>query len=414
LALDHLARILAHLSPKADRRATLEAALAAALEPLALTRGAILLRVGSGDDFEVKASRGLSAAGSAGKPDEAFSHIAAQLARQALAGDNAVAVGTLAGGKGAHVAEAKGAAAAPIAFGPRRLGAIVAFSEHARPFTDDELAHLKMAGALLGCTFAAQDMMQDVEGLSAEVKTLTGALEERTSTLKELDRYKTRSIHLITHELRKPLTPIFTYSDMLLGLEFPPEKQRKFLEQIRASAGEMNEYITAMIEAAKLEEGEIQLLFSDADIAAMLASAAEAWRKQAKAAGVSLEVKVELPRPTFTTDAQKIGEILENLVENAVKYTAEGGRVVVGARHDGTDLIFEVKDTGIGIPAAEIPDLFQKFNIVKKAAVPRPAHRTGLGLYLARVLTEALGGTIKVDSELGKGSTFTVRIPVGA
>lgn len=259
-----------------------------------------------------------------------------------------------------------------------------------------------------------QEALRNVEARNEELKTLAGALDQRTAELKELDQYKTRSIHLITHEMRKPLTPIFTYADMLLGLEFPPEKQRHFLEQIRASADEMNQYISEMIETAKLEEGGIQMLFEDADVVAAAEGAVGLWRKEAALAGVTLELQADLAPRAYTTDGVKIGEILENLIENGIKYTPEGGKVLVSLRKAGTDLEMSVKDTGIGIAPEDLSSLFQKFNIVKKAAVPRPTHRAGLGLYLARVYAEALGGSIAVNSELGKGSTFTVRIPVGA
>ena len=109
----------------------------------------------------------------------------------------------------------------------------------------------------------------------------------------------------------------------------------------------------------------------------------------------------------------KIGEIVENLVDNAVKYTPERGRVTVRlAPGKGGSVEISVEDTGIGIAPEAVPDLFQKFVIVRGASVPRPTHRAALGLYLAKVYAEALGGNISVVSTVGKGSTFTLHLPM--
>ncbi len=390
---------------------------------MGLSKGAVFLRKGATDTLEVGATRGFPTGTAAAAVPLGVAEAGARLANAAIRRKGAFGIPDLASeplAKEFHAAalsaglNARSAALVPVAVGPRALGAILVVSEGPRDFTASERGFLKLVGALLGWTLVGQEALRGVESRNEELRTLAKALDQRTAELKELDKYKTRSIHLITHEMRKPLTPIFTYADMLLGLEFPPEKQRHFLEQIRSSADEMNQYITEMIDTAKLEEGGIQMLFEDADVVAAAEGAVARWREEAALAGVSLEAKVDLERRVYTTDGVKIGEILENLIENGVKYTPQGGKVLVSLGKAGTDLVLSVKDTGIGIAPEDLGGLFQKFNIVKKAAVPRPTHRAGLGLYLARVYAEALGGAVTVKSELGKGSTFTVRIPVGA
>jgi len=421
-SLEFLSRIVDLLSTSAERRALLDAALDASLVPLGLSKGAVFLRKGATDALEVGAARGFPVARGGAAAAPGVLEAGMGLANVAIRRKGAFAIPDLS--REAHAKELHGAclsagltvssaALVPVAVGPRALGAILVVSEPPRDFTASERGFLKLVGALLGWTLVGQGALRDVEARNEELKTLARALDQRTAELKELDQYKTRSIHLITHEMRKPLTPIFTYADMLLGLDFPPEKQRHFLEQIRSAADEMNQYVSEMIETAKLEEGGIQMLFEDADVVAAAEGAVGRWRKEAQTAGVTLEAHSDLVRRVYTTDGVKIGEILENLIENGIKYTPESGKVSVNLRKNGPDLEMSVKDTGIGIAPEDLPGLFQKFNIIKKAAVPRPTHRAGLGLYLARVYAEALGGSIGVTSELGKGSTFTVRIPVG-
>lgn len=390
---------------------------------MGLSKGAVFLRTGADQTLEIGATRGFPSGQGAGAGPLAVARAGADLANAAIRRKGSFAIPDLAReplAKAFHAAaaaaglNARSAALVPVAVGPRALGAILVVSEVPRDFTASERSFLKLVGGLLGWTLIGQEALQNLEERNEELKRLASALDQRTADLKKLDQFKTRSIHLITHEMRKPLTPIFTYADMLLGLDFPAEKQRQFLEKIRAAADEMNQYVSEMIETAKLEEGGIQMLFEDTDVVAAAEQAVGRWRKEAAVAGVDLEFRADIERRTFTTDGVKLGEIIENLIENGIKYTPSGGRVVVRLGKAGTDLEMAVQDTGIGLAKEDLSGLFQKFNIVKKAAVPRPSHRAGLGLYLTRIYAEALGGSITVKSELGKGSTFTVRIPVGA
>jgi signal transduction histidine kinase len=421
-AIEALARLVRAQGHPNERRAALEAALDAALGPLGLARGAVYLRPAQTDELELAAHRGIPAGVVAARRRQevaprgtglagAAAHrrdtvVAIDLEREPLAKPLADAF------RVAGVAVSS-AAAVPVVVEGHAVGAILVVAEKPHTFTEAERAHLALVAALLGWTLVSQKAVSELAKMNEELKALTRALEQRMAELKELDRFKTRSIHLITHELRKPLSPIFTYADMLLGMEFPPEKRRQFLETIRAAAQEMDKYVAEMVEAAKLEEGGVQLVFGDVDVVEVARTAVGQWQQAAADAGVALELSADLKPSTFTTDGVKIGEVLENLIENAVKYTPQGGRVSVRVGRVGDALHFAVSDTGIGIPPEEVPSLFAKFHIVAQAEVPRPAHRAGLGLYLAKVYAEAMGGAIDVDSQAGKGSTFTLRVPIG-
>ncbi len=420
-SFEAIARVVSLLGHPHDRTPVLEATLDAALAPLALTRGAIYLRMGETDQMELAASRGIPAEVVSNRRHQRIAGHGTGISGTAAHRGSAVVVIDLARESSAQsLVEAfrqvgvvvTSAAAVPVVIEGRPMGALLVVSEKQRMFTDSEVAYLALVGALLGWTLLSQRTLQTLAKTNEELNALARALEQRTAELKDLDRFKTNSIHLITHELRKPLSPIFTYSDMLLSMDFPPDKRKQFLENIRAAAAEMDRYVGEMIDAAKLEEGGVQLVFADADVAEVARLAVGRFQQTASDVGVSLDLAVELPSTRFTTDGAKIGQIVENLVENAVKYTPQGGSVKLTVRRAAEGLQFAVSDTGIGIPSDEIPLLFNKYHVVANADVPRPAHRAGLGLYLAKVYAEALGGAIDVESTQGKGSTFTLRVPV--
>lgn len=414
---------MALLSHPHDRAALFESALDAALGPIGLTRGAIYLRVGESEEMELAANRGIPPSVVQSRKRQRIASHGTGISGAAAHRKSAVVVIDLARDplatpmvdafRVAGVAVSS-AAAVPVVVDGHPMGAMIVVSEAPHPFTDGEVAYLALVASVLGWTLVSQRALSELAKTNDELKALARALEQRTAELKELDRFKTRSIHLITHELRKPLSPIFTYADMLIGMDFPPEKRKQFLESIRAAAGEMDRYVAEMIDAAKLEEGGVQLVFGDVDVAEVARMAVGTWQQAAAEAGVTLDLSISLPAAKYTTDGAKIGEILENLIENGVKYTPQGGRVTLEVRKDGDSIAFTVADTGIGIPPEEIASLFNKFHIVSQADVPRQPHRAGLGLYLAKVYAEALGGTIEVESAAGKGSRFTLRVPVAA
>jgi signal transduction histidine kinase len=410
------------LARSTDVRPLLEAALEAALSPLGLSRGGIYLRRGETDEIHLEVQRGLPA------------QVVARRGRQRIAEEGSGLSGMAAHRKGALILSdlpsepaarplieafreagvaVNSAAAFPVVVDGKSVGAILVVSEKPRAFEATEVAYLQLVGAMLGWTLVGRQALRDLARTNEELKALTRALEQRTAELKDLDRYKTKTIHLITHEMRKPLSPIFTLADMMLSMDFPEEKRRQFLEQIRKAADEMNEYIRQMIEAAGLEEGGVQLLFSDVDVVEVAKLAMAKWQREAQESGVQMELAAPIEKRIVMSDGVKIGEVLENLLENAVKYTPSGGRVTLTLGRTADAVEFAVSDTGIGIGEEDMPDLFKKFQIVERANVPRPTHRAGLGLYLARVYAEALGGTIGVKSQPGKGSTFTLHVPVG-
>src|SRR4029079_6656771 len=169
--------------------------------------------------------------------------------------------------------------------------------------------------------------------------------------------------------------------------------------------------INDILELAKLEAGKMRLHPAVVAVPDVCERAAQMFRQQAEKKNIDLKVTADPGSPPVRQDPGKLHQILVNLLSNAVKFTPEGGRVTLKAAADGKDLVFSVSDTGVGIAPEEQDAIFEKF---RQAANPmtREQGGTGLGLSIVRELAKLLGGDVTVHSELGRGSTFTVRVAV--
>jgi signal transduction histidine kinase len=225
----------------------------------------------------------------------------------------------------------------------------------------------------------------------------------------EGNRLKSEFLSTMSHELRDPLNSIIGFSEVLLGADNLSEKQHRYSGNIMASGQRLMALINDILELAKLEAGKMRLHLEPVHVAQACEHAVAQLRHQAEKKNIDLRIIADPDLPTARQDAGKIHQILTNLVSNAVKFTPEGGWVTLRAACDGPDLTFTVVDTGVGIAADEQDLIFEKF---RQAANPmtREHGGTGLGLSIVRELAKLLGGDVTVVSELGRGSTFTVRV----
>jgi signal transduction histidine kinase len=225
----------------------------------------------------------------------------------------------------------------------------------------------------------------------------------------ESNRLKSEFLSTMSHELRDPLNSIIGFSEILLAAENLTEKQHRFAGNIMTSGQRLMALINDILELAKLEAGKMRLHPEALNPAQACEHAAALIRPQADKKNIDLRVMADPNGPPARQDAGKVHQILTNLLSNAVKFTPEGGWVTVKAACDGNDLVFTVSDTGVGIAPEEQDLIFEKF---RQAANPmtREQGGTGLGLSIVRELAKLLGGDVTVHSELGRGSTFTVRI----
>jgi signal transduction histidine kinase len=241
-------------------------------------------------------------------------------------------------------------------------------------------------------------------------------LRRQNNRLKALDRLKDEFVAVVAHDLRTPLTSIRGDVDMLLAGDAGPltEAQTHFLGVVDRNSDRLQRLAGDLLLLARSEAGELKLDLRPTDVAAVVREAADAARPAAEAKGIALEVAVA-EVPPVRADRERLGQLLDNLVSNAVKFTPAGGSVTIllGARLDADAVTIDVADTGAGIPADELPLLFTRFfraRTATEAGVPG----TGLGLAIARTIVEGHGGTIAVESAEGEGTVFRVTLPLNA
>lgn len=222
---------------------------------------------------------------------------------------------------------------------------------------------------------------------------------------------KSNFLAVISHELRTPLNAIMGYTDLLLmGVPEPPgEEQRKQIMRISASARHLLELIEEILTFSRLEGGEESVRAGFGDLRRVVEETVARMRPSAEEKGLALRVDLPDEPLEASTDAAMVRQILTNLLSNAIKFTERGEVTVRGERQEDR-IVIHVRDTGIGIPPEQMDHLFDPFWQAEEATTRRVGG-TGLGLPVARRLTHLLGGTLSVESEVGRGSTFTVSIP---
>ena len=220
----------------------------------------------------------------------------------------------------------------------------------------------------------------------------------------------------VSHELRTPLTSIQGYAETLL--DTTPENgapTREFLEIIRKNSSRMSRLTEDLLTLARVESGETRFEVEEVPPAELLHDAEESFREIARSHGIDLQIKdspgpEELPH--VLADREAIHQVFSNLIDNALKYGASGGRIILGARAVSHAVEFSVQDFGAGIASEHLPRLFERFYRVDKAR-SRESGGTGLGLAIAKHIMLAHGGSIRAESELAHGSTFLFTLPIG-
>jgi signal transduction histidine kinase/HAMP domain-containing protein len=230
--------------------------------------------------------------------------------------------------------------------------------------------------------------------------------------LQDLNETKAGLMSTVSHELRTPLTSISGYLELLRDEEAGPltAPQARMLEVIDRNTTRLRSLIEDLLIVSRIEEGRYRATMASLDGAALVMAAVHAIEPVAEKAGVTLVSNVHGPMP-LRGDTDQLDRLMMNLLSNAVKFTSAGGHVTVDARRERDDVVIAVRDTGIGIPAADLPRLFGRFFRASNAsdqAIPG----TGLGLSISYAIVDQHGGALTVDSEEGVGSTFTVLLPV--
>ena len=212
----------------------------------------------------------------------------------------------------------------------------------------------------------------------------------------------------ITHDIKVPLTVILGYTEMLTDPEPPPgEIPPDILTRIRESGETIHALVCNFLDLSRIEAGRMTLDPRPFDLSAMLAHALEHYDSTARRKGLTLSLEAET-LPPVVADESQLQRVVANLLGNAIKYTPRGGRITISTGREKSNVAVAFKDTGRGIPADEIPHLFEKYRRVREQ---KRTEGTGLGLFIAKTIVDAHGGDIRVQSTPGVGSTFTILLP---
>ena len=237
-------------------------------------------------------------------------------------------------------------------------------------------------------------------------------LARANMALYESDKAKGDFLSTVSHELRTPLNGIIGFSDVLLSATSPlNEKQARWVANIKTSGQQLLSLINDILDLARIEAGRMQLRPEEFNAAQFCDGLLPAFRIPAEKKNIDLRVQYDPNLHTIRQDAGKVRQILTNLLSNAIKFTPERGRVFLRTYRAGEDCLFSVEDTGVGIPLDEQEKIFEKFRQSGRSTLTREHEGSGLGLSIVRELCVLLGGEIVLKSELGRGSTFTVRLP---
>ncbi len=288
-------------------------------------------------------------------------------------------------------------------------------AQRAEIHTGDEFEGLAVAfNRMLGHMVNTQEKLRQVN------QDLDGKVDELAQVnmrLYEMNRIKSDFLATMSHELRTPLNSILGFSDVLVSIDSLDEKQKRYVQNIQKSGRMLLEMINNILDLAKIESGKMDIRPEEFRLEQVIAAQCDMARPLTEKRNIDLEIEVPTGLPPVKQDQSRVQQVLNNILSNAIKFTPEGGRITVSAELDGPDaIVLKVADTGVGIAPEDQQVIFEKFRQGRTAvpggdAMVREYSGTGLGLSIVKELCRLLGGHISVESELGKGSTFTVRLP---
>jgi two-component system phosphate regulon sensor histidine kinase PhoR len=235
-----------------------------------------------------------------------------------------------------------------------------------------------------------------------------------TTELRRLERLRQEFVANVSHELKTPLSVIKVCVETLLdGAMDDPQHRRQFLEQLNFQSNRLHALILDLLSLARIESGEELFDFQPIPVSDIVEACLERHHPRAEAKGQVLESVPPAGEETLAVwaDEEAVEQILDNLLDNAVKYTPQGGRISVRWRREGEQVCLEVADTGIGIPESDLPRIFERFYRVDKAR-SRELGGTGLGLSIVKHLAQAMHGSVRAASWPGQGTTFTICLPL--
>ena len=245
-----------------------------------------------------------------------------------------------------------------------------------------------------------------------EVQELTRAFNQMNSRVKSSQRSQREFVANVSHELKTPLTSIQGFAQALLdGTANTQEAQNQAAQVIYNEAGRMHRMVLDLLDLARLDSNTLVLQGVPVNLAALLNNIAEKFAPQAREAGIDIRVEAS-GAPAITGDSDRLAQVFTNLVDNGLKFTPAGGRITLRAAQINSDVQVEVTDTGAGIQADALPNIFSRFYQADPSRSGGQKRGAGLGLAIVKEIIKAHGGKISVRSGLGMGTTFTIVLPM--
>jgi len=270
------------------------------------------------------------------------------------------------------------------------------------------------AGRVTGVLGIALDMTARVR-LEDQLERSYERLAQAYSELQKINHMKSRFIDIASHELRTPVTVMRGYLDLLESTYGKKMDERLLskLHSMRQNTERLSELVEEMLDVTRLEKGSLQIKREPISIEAVARDVYTQYKPLADDKDQKMTVEVEGSIPVIQADKRRVKEAIGNLVNNAIKYTQKGGRVQIGLRDEGRTVHLWVRDNGIGIPLEELNKIFERFYIITSQELSHQVDRLGLGLPITKGIVEAHGGEVWVESQVGKGSIFHIRLPKG-
>lgn len=302
------------------------------------------------------------------------------------------------------------ALAVPVQYREECLGVLVLATLH--PLTDQDRSFIEHVSTQLGVALHNLKQFSDLKYLSEQLHQRSEEINQKNLQLIEINRMKSEFLANMSHELRTPLNAIIGFSEALKdGLVGQmTENQYQYIDDIYTSGEHLLSLINDILDLAKVEAGKMVLCMEMVDINAVLQNSLSMVRGKAMEHHLNLKLETDKTLPELFADTRKLKQIIYNMLSNAVKFTPDGGSITLSAHHMDNMLEIAVTDTGIGISSENQAQLFQSF-VQIDSTLSRQYQGTGLGLVMIKRLTELHGGSVGLESEIGKGARFWVRIP---
>ncbi len=234
-------------------------------------------------------------------------------------------------------------------------------------------------------------------------------LSDDQTGLVRLDRARKEFLSNVSHELRTPLSSIKLMLETVL--EAPEEEARDlFLPQALAQVDRLTALVQQLLDQARAESGQLTLALRDVDLEEVARPIVASFEPQASNKGVSLELAALRP-VRVEADPDRLAQVFVNLIDNALRHTSDGGRIRIELDARDSDAVLRVRDTGEGIPYRDLPHIFERFYVVDRSRT-RGSGGAGLGLAIVKGIVDAHGGAIAAESMLGRGTAFTIRLPI--